>query len=626
MAIRVKRRWKDLFRYATAPETGSDDPPNLTWSSLRRFFGFIRPHRRIVALLCILTLTNLALSVVMPVAIGRVIDVVLPGQDAGLLQTTALLILGLLSVIALFNYLEREVSVRAGWRVVVDVRKKLHAHLQCMSLRFLENYQVGRLVARVLADTETVRHLLLGGMISGTASLLRFGLIMAVLFTIDWRMTLVSCCTLPFFFVYFSRHILRLRPAYGEMNGDNANLWATTNELFSAARVVKTYGGERRAGSTFVARIHEIMRKALMIDRAQHIMGIFWEISAGAGLVALIWYGGTRVQQGHMTAGDLVAFYALLGQVHGPIAHLIGVFGSVQQSLASLEQIHTILSTPSEIADRANAIQAPSLAGDIRFHHVSFSYRNLKENGKDADPGNHALIDVSFHARPGQCIALVGPSGSGKSTVVNLLARFYDVDAGFITVDGADVRDYRLNTYRRQLAIVLQDTFLFQGTIMENIRYAKPDARDEEVEHAARMAHAMEFINEFPKRFETYCGERGVKLSGGQKQRISIARAVLANPRILILDEATSALDSNSEAQVQAAMNELLPGRTTFVVAHRLSTIMRADSILVLDHGRIIESGTHEQLMEQEGRYFEMFMAQYGRMRGSRRSLLAREA
>jgi ABC-type multidrug transport system fused ATPase/permease subunit len=621
--LRMNRRagggWRKVFRYFNEKHESTDC---LTTDSLRRFLDLIWPHRRIIALLCVLTVINLALSVVLPISIGRFIDVVLTPSTTVLNNTTTLVVV-LLVAIAACNFVEREVSVRAGWVVVLNIRKRLQAHLQRMSLGFLENYQVGRLVARLLSDTESLRHLLLGGLVAGSANLLRFCLIVGVLFWIDWHMTLVSCCTLPFFFVYFWRHVLRLRPAYDETNYDNSMLWAMTTECFSAARVVKTYGRESSAVNMFVARVHNLMRKALLIDRAQHLMGVIWEMSAGLGLVALIWYGGSRVQQGVMTAGELVTFYALLGQVHAPIAHLIHMFGNVQQSLASLEQMHKVLSMPSEISDKSSAIEAPTFIGDIRFDNVSFSYPELVEVGRSEEPGREALTEISFHAKAGQCTAIVGSSGSGKSTIVNLLARFYDADSGSITIDDMDIRAFCLATYRRQIAIVLQDTFLFHGTIRENIRYARPDASDDEIERAAWAANAMEFIERFPLKFDTYCGERGVKLSGGQKQRLSIARAVLANPRILILDEATSALDSASETEVQAAVYNLLPGRTTFIVAHRLSTVMRADNILVLDHGRVVESGTHEHLMLKEGRYFEMFMAQYGRLRTSRRSFTA---
>ncbi|HYF48079.1 MAG TPA: ABC transporter ATP-binding protein, partial [Planctomycetota bacterium] len=329
------------------------------------------------------------------------------------------------------------------------------------------------------------------------------------------------------------------------------------------------------------------------------------------------WFGGNRVMEGALTAGELVAFYGLIGLLHGPIAELIAVTGTVQQAMASIERIGEILDEKPEIADKPDAVEAGVLKGEVKFENVSFTYADKKKKADAAktEPGKPTLKNISFSVKPGQSIALVGPSGSGKSTISNLLARFYDVDSGSITVDGTDLRDYRLQSYRKNMAIVLQDNFLFRGTVRDNIKYSRPDATDEEVIRAAKMAGAWEFISASKEGLDSVCGERGVKLSGGQKQRISIARAILADPRILILDEATSALDSQAEAQIQSALDTLMEGRTTFIIAHRLSTIVNADKILVMDKGEIVEAGTHEELLAREGRYYDLFMEQYGRIR-----------
>jgi ABC-type multidrug transport system fused ATPase/permease subunit len=634
-----QRRWKDLFRYVKdedRDEPGGDefDSAPVSWGSIVKFWQFVRPHKNLVVVLFAFSLLNQAMSVVMPVAIGRILDYVLPRHDDALLTQTALLMVGFLLLRSLFLFCERELSVRAGWKVVLNVRRRLYAHMQSMSLRFLEEYQVGRILARIVGDTESLRHLLLGGFINSAANLVRFMLVLGVLFWIDWRMTLITSFTLPLFLFGFSHYIRKLRYAYREMNEDGSNLWADANETFAATRIVKTYRGERRANGAFIGKVHEIMRKALLIDRAQHFMAVIWEATACTGLIALIWYGGWRVQQGLMTPGEFFAFYGLLGQVQGPIADLINISGNIQHSLASIARVTALLKMKPEIADRPDAIDCPDIAGDIEFRNVCFSYEKNRmlhaaghENSNGNGNGSHANLahnrktinNINFSMRAGEFIAIVGPSGSGKSTLINLVARLYDIDSGAILVDGVDIRDYRISAYRSHLAIVLQDSILFRGSIRDNIRYARPDATEAEVLNAAKMANAWEFISKLDEGLDAYCGERGMKFSGGQKQRISIARAILANPRILMLDEATSALDSEAEAGVQEALSHLMKGRTTIVVAHRLSTIVHADRIIVLRDGTVVETGNHEHLMTHEGEYYDMFMEQYGKMRGSRR-------
>ena len=649
---RLRKKWRNVFRYASGqvdPEIQNEDASKapVTRGSLKRFFEFVRPHKKLVLLLCFCTLVNQAMIVVMPVAIGRVIDRVLPQRDMTLLNWVAIGLAIFLFARSFFLWCERELGVLVGSLIVRDVRTRLHEHMQTMSLKFLEDYQVGRIVSRIMGDTEAVRNLLIGGFIVSASNALRFVFVLATLFWIDWRLTLISLITLPFFMVGFWFFVRRLRPAYKELSEDGSRLWARASETFSAVRVVKTYRGEKRADRGFTGRVHLILRKTLLICRTHHIIAVIWEAAVWAGLVAMIWYGGRRVMAGAMSAGELVAFYGLIGQVHGPVAELINVSGTVQQAMASIERIGEVLDHKPEIADKPGAIEAPRLSGEVEFANVSFDYAERIEGGRQkAEGGTESrqlaggsrqertdttttttenakpatLQNVSFKVRPGECVALVGPSGSGKSTIINLLARLYDVDTGSIRADGVDIRDYRQASYRKHLAIVLQENFLFRGTIRENIRYARPDATEEDIVRAAKMAGAWEFISAQPEGLGALCGERGVKLSGGQKQRLSIARAILADPRILILDEATSALDSHAEAHIQEALDTLMKGRTTFIIAHRLSTIVNANRIIVLDKGRIVESGTHEELLLQEGRYFEMFMEQYGRVRFSGRT------
>ncbi|MCW8129228.1 MAG: ABC transporter ATP-binding protein [Planctomycetota bacterium] len=629
--LRERRTWKNLFRCENGQKERDDDERDqnkapVTWRSLRRFWQFVHPNRHLVYLLCICTLINQGMTVVMPVAIGRIMDSILPRHDAALLNIVAIGLVVFVLLRAFYLYVEREVAGITGSLTVGMVRARLHQHLQSMSLRFLEDYQVGRLCSRVMNDTEQIRNLLLGGFIQTASNSLRLVFVATTLLYIDWRLTLVSCCTMPFFMVGFASHVRRLRPAHKELSEDGSRLWAKASETFSGIRVVKTYGSEAREDLSFMKRVHMTMRKGLLIRRTHHDMVVIWEISAWLGLVALIWFGGHRVMSGALTVGELVAFYGLLGLLHGPIAELINISEQVQAAMASIERIGEILDMKPDICDRPDARPANALKGEVVFENVGFKYKadekaKPEQRDPDAPPRRtRTLTNINLHVKPGQVIALVGASGSGKTTMINLLARFYDVDEGAVKIDGVDLRDYKMDSYRRNLAIVLQENFLFRGTIRENIAYSRPHATEAEIVEAAKAAGAWGFIQESENGLDTMCGERGVKLSGGQKQRLSIARAILADPRILILDEATSALDSQSEAHIQEALDRLMKGRTTFVIAHRLSTIVHADKIVVLEQGEIAEMGTHEELLAREGKYFDLFMEQYGKVKFSGRT------
>jgi len=576
-----------------------------------------------LALLTLCFIFNQATAVVIPIAMGQVLDKILPSGDKEGLNLMVQILAGFLIVKSLFTFFERELTALVGSFIVRDVRIRLHAHFLKMSLRFLDDYQVGRVVARIMGDTECVKNLVITGLLNTSASMIRFVFVLGTLIYLDWRLTLVTCSILPFFLMVFWKFANNSKPAYLKLNDDGASLFSSVNETFAGVRVVKTYGGERRANASMLGRMHDIMRKSLSISREQHLITVIWDGTAWLSLIALVWYGGHRVIDQGMSIGELVAFYGLLGQMQGPIVDLININATLQPALASIDQIEHVLQTDPEIVDRPNAIKAGELRGEIEFSDVDFTYKTARQE-QNKDP-MRALVEakqnrvrtvekISFHVKAGECVAVIGASGSGKSTVLNLLGRFYDIDGGCIKVDGVDIRDYSLTSYLKNFAIVLQDNFLFRGTIRDNIRYSKLDATDTEIMHAAKQAGAWGFIQELPEGLNTWCAERGVSLSGGQKQRLSIARAILANPRILILDEATSALDSHTEAQIQAALEKLMQGRTTFIVAHRLSTIVGADRIIVLDHGRIIESGSHAELLLKGGHYAAMFNEQFGKV------------
>jgi len=572
---------------------------------------------------CACFVINQATTVVLPVALGKVLDEILPQSNRQMLNTVVVLLLAFLVVKSLLTFIERELSVLLGAFIVRDVRIQLHAHFLRMSLRFLDDYQVGRVVSRIMGDTECVKNLLISATLNASASAVRFVFILGTLIYLDWKMTLVSCAVLPFFLLGFWKFANTTKVGYCELNEDQGNLVSSVNETFNGVRVVKTYCGERRANASMLGRMHDIMRKSLHVSHMQHLLTVVWEGTAWLSLIALIWYGGNRVIDHDLSIGQMVAFYGLLGQLQGPIADLININAALQPALVSIHEIENVLKTPPEIIDRPGARDAGELRGEIEFSNVEFTYKTArKEESKDPmralieaqRPRMHTLTGISFHAKAGECVAIVGASGSGKSTLLNLLGRLYDADAGGIRVDGMDIRDYRLSSYLKNFGIVLQENFLFRGTIRDNIRYARLDASESEIIDAARRAGAWEFIEELPDGLDTWCAERGMSLSGGQKQRLSIARAILANPRILILDEATSALDSHTEAQVQGALDELMRGRTTFIVAHRLSTIVGASKIVVLERGQIVECGGHDELLKKNGRYAEMFTEQFGKV------------
>ena len=629
--VKSAKSWRHIFRFAKK-HTELPQSERIKWHQLGRAFEFVKPHKKLMFWLGLCFIVNQALIVVMPVSFGLLIDRVLPQKDLHTLNIIVLALLVYLIVRSLFVFFERELSVRLGGLIIRDVRNKLHAHFLKMSLEYLDRYQVGRAMSRIMGDTECVRNLFLSGLLNGSASFVRFVFVLGAMFWLDWGLTLLSSALLPIFLIGFVRYTRRLKPAYHEISEDQAEMVSSVNETFNGIRVVKTYCGEERATRDFRSRSIEFLRKSLHISRTQHFSTVFWEATSCLSLISLIWYGGYKVTQGMMTVGEFVAFYGLLAQLQGPIADLISLNATLQPSLASLELIGDVLDQKPHTDDARDAQAPKPLKGAICFSKVQFSYKTFQKSadeldGEDGaaedvvnyaplqDPRKYTLDDVSFNANPGECIAIVGPSGSGKSTIINLLMRLYDIDAGTIEIDGVNIKKYKLIPYLRQFAIVQQDSFLFRGTVRDNIRYSQEEAPDSAVIEAARMAGAWDFIRELPKGLDTPCGERGVNLSGGQKQRICIARAMLMNPRILILDEATSALDSNTEALIQASLDKLMKGRTTFVIAHRLSTIANADCILYLENGRVAESGSHKELLKLDGKYAKLFNTQYARVK-----------
>ncbi|HOX05612.1 MAG TPA: ABC transporter ATP-binding protein [Planctomycetota bacterium] len=610
----------------------------VTWPYIKRFLGEVRPMRaHVIAAVALMPLAA-AGAAIMPVASKVLFDGVIP-LAAGKTETLAgrsseLPVLlgryfpsGDLTIIPAFmgalallaaaslaiGFLMRYLMMTAGERLVTQMRHKLHDHIQFLSIRYIEDTQVGGIISRVMSDVGEVRSLLFGGFLNFAVNVVRMLVLLGVLFYLDWWMTLASIVLVPGYTVVFLRFRKRLRPAWRHIREEVSRLTARVAEVFGGARVVKAFVQERRENGIFFKWCNDLMRKNMRVHRLHLGMHSSADGVAQMSRVLVLGLGAWRVVDGQISAGDLLAFTGMLFMFFDPMVEAVQINNQLQQAMASVERIYDVLDRKPEVQERPAALRVGRLEGRVEFENVAFRYNR--------EAAKKTLDEVSFAIAPGECLAVVGASGAGKTTLTNLLARLYDVESGRVLVDGRDIRDLELAPYRRNLAVVLQDTWLFNGTVRENIAYARPDATEEEVRRAAEQANALEFIEKLPKGFAEPVGERGVKLSGGQKQRVAIARAILADPRILILDEATSSLDSRAESLIQEALERLMKGRTTLVIAHRLSTITNADRILVLEDGRIAETGTHDQLLASRGAYYRMFMEQYGKVKFLRRAV-----
>jgi len=494
-----------------------------------------------------------------------------------------------------------------GQRVLFSVRASLYRHLQRLSLRYYEQHSTGHIMARVLYDVDAVQYVLSSGivdMLSNVVTLVVYGI---VLFALNAKLALIATVFLPLYVIWFNALRKRLHRTAADARDQYSEVYSTLHESVAGVRVVKAFVRERYETRRFAREIRDMVGLNVRQGRWSTILSIGAGLITGAANITILYVGGMMVirgQAGHpLTYGTLVAFTAYLGNLFGPVLALVNINSMIQWVLAAMERIVDTLETSPDVKEAPDAIALTQIQGKVEFRDVDFGY----------EPGQLVLKDISFVAEPGKVIALVGPSGGGKSTLVNLIPRFYDPIDGEVLVDDHNLRRVKTGSLRNHTGIVLQETFLFAGTLRENIKYGKPEASDEEVVQAAMAANAHDFIMEFPDGYETEVGERGVRLSGGQRQRIAIARALLRNPRLLILDEATSALDSETEHLIQEALAILMQNRTSFVIAHRLSTVMNADEILVIDEGRIVERGTHAELAQAGGLYEHLCEIQFKR-------------
>ena len=570
----------------------------------RRLLAYIKPYlgRLGLAVICIIIASGANLY--LPWIIKDMIDKVLAERDMAMLNIISVSIVVVFAVRGFFYYWQSYLVSYIGQRVVVDVREVMFKKFQRMPMAYFDKHQTGETMSYVTNDVGAIQAALVDNLIEFfTEAAILVGSIVLMLY-IDWKLTLLTLITVPmvgYAMKIFGRKIKRSGTLIQERV---AGITAMLQESISSIRVVKSFAREDYETKRFHAENMLTFQAVMKNVQLTSLLTPTVEFLAALAVTLIVWFGGYEVVNGVMSAGSLVAFLTYAVNLANPVKRLSRIYGRMQQAMAAIDRIFSVLDMEETVNDKPDAKVLPKVQGKVSVEGVTFSY----------DDKHNALEDVSFEVAPGQMIAFVGPSGAGKSTIANLIPRFYDVQAGAIKIDGYDIRDVTLNSLREQIGIVPQETLLFSTTVMENIRYGRLDATDEEVMAAAVAANADKFIRELPDGYQTQIGERGLNLSGGQRQRMAIARAMLKNPQILILDEATSALDTESEKIVQAALDELMVGRTSFVIAHRLSTIFGADQIFVIDKGKICEHGTHKELLELGGLYSNLYHIQFSKI------------
>jgi len=582
-----------------APKKSSTARLRELWPDIREM---VRPRRKILAIGFTLMIISRICGLVLPTSSKFLIDNVIDKHQLGLLLPLVLAVLGATIIQGATGFAITQLVSKAGQRLIAELRAKVQAHVGRLPVAYYDANKTGTLVARIMTDVDGIRNLLGTGLIDFAGGILQSLLVLGFLLRISWQLTGIALVIMIAFSSVLAKAFKTIRPIFRERGKINAEVTGRLTESLGGVRVVKGYHAEAREEAVFQAGVQRLLNNVLKSLTATSVMGLSATVLMGVVGAIIIYVGARQITAGAMTLGDFVTFTALLAFLIAPMFQIVNIGTQLTEALAGLERTREVLGERPEDQDPRRVVSLPAITGQVIFNGVDFSY----------DTGKEVLHEVSFESEPGTVTALVGPSGSGKSTIIGLIAAFHGPQSGTVFVDGVDLSTVRLDSYRTQLGVVLQETFLFDGTIWENVAFARPGATDEQILKACRIARVDEFAESFEKRYDTVVGERGVKLSGGQRQRVSIARALLADPRILILDEATSNLDSESEAMIQEGLRVLMQGRTTFVIAHRLSTIRRADQILVVEAGRIVERGTHDELYRSRGRYYELYTKQHG--------------
>lgn len=579
-----------------------DDEVKIDGKVLIRVWPFVKPYWKwlLLALVCMLIVS--AVQIITPWLMGYAIDNYIKNKQIAGLNWVGLAYIAMYLVRWVANYWQTYSISWAGQNIIYSLRQRLFEHLQTLSFNFYDRIEVGRVMSRVTNDVDALNQLVSSGVVNVINDMFRLVFIIYLMLSMHWKLALASFTVIPFLVLLATRFRDRVRRAYYQVRSKIANVNANLQESISGVRVTQSFAREKKNIERFSRTNQENMQANLQAAQLYSAFGPLVEVVGAVGTCIVVWYGGILFKAGSITPGEVIAFIALLGQFFMPIRDLTNIYNVLQSATVSVQRIYEFLDEKPIVTDKPDAIELPSIEGEVVFENVTFGY----------DPDEPVLHDINIHARPGETIALVGPTGAGKSSTINLLCRFYDPQKGAIKVDGHDLRNVTLKSLRRQLGIVLQDTFLFNGTVKENIAYGKPGASMEEIIAAAKAVNAHDFIMNLPEGYDTKVQERGARLSVGQRQLISFARALLCDPRILILDEATSNVDAYTELLIQKALEKLLEGRTAFVIAHRLSTIRNADQIIVLEQGRIAERGTHLELLKKEdGLYRTLYEMQF---------------
>jgi ABC-type multidrug transport system fused ATPase/permease subunit len=584
--------------------TGPSNPAKKTeiFKALPEILQLIRPRRALLALGLLLMVVNRVSGLVLPASTKYLVDDVIGKRHYQLLYPLVGVVLLATVIQGVTSFALTQTLSKAAQRLIAELRRRVQEHIGRLSVSYYDANKTGMLVSRIMSDVEGVRNLIGTGLVDFAGGLLTAVIAFVVLIRISPVMTAIAFGFLLVFGIGLRRAFRVIRPIFRERAKINAEVTGRLTESLGGVRVVKGYHAEQREHEVFSSGVERLLQNVFRTLTATSVMSLSSATLMGV-IGAIVMFMGTRqILAGKLTLGGFFTYTMFLGYLAAPLFQVVGIGTQITEAIAGLERTREVLDEAPENEDPQRTISLPELRGQVAFEDVTFAYEQKKT----------VLHDISFRAQPGTVTALVGSSGSGKSTIIGLIAAFHKPNQGRVLVDAVDLAEVRLESYRTQLGMVLQDSFLFDGTIRENVAFSKPGATEEEVLRACAIARVDEFAEKFEQRYDTIIGERGVKLSGGQRQRVSIARAILADPRILILDEATSSLDSESEALIQQGLSYLMQGRTTFVIAHRLSTIRRADQILVVEGGRIVERGDHRSLYALGGRYYDLYTRQHG--------------